>query len=288
MKKKITSLILGLVMALMLIPTALADGEWKVTVGNDLTQAQREEAFKMLGVKEDEVQLFTITIDEEKALLGSFVPSEKIGSRSLSCASVRPAAEGEGIKVTTQNITWVSETMYASALATAGVKDAEVNVACPVKVSGTAALAGIFKAYEATAGALTDVAKETAAEELVTTGELGDVIGQKEAAELISLLKEKALKEGYDKPETVRPLVIQVAGDLNITLTDEQLDTITNLIVSIVKLDIDPNQLANQVQKINDSLKGLAETSEKAAGFVEGIRNFFVSLGNWLKGLFGG
>lgn len=287
MKKKALCLVLGLMMALMMMPAALADGEWKVTLGNDLTQSQREEVFSMLGVKEDEVQLFTITIDEEKALLGDLVPSDKIGTCSLSCASVRPLAEGDGIKVSTQNITWVSETMYASALATAGVKDAEVKVACPVKVSGTAALAGIFKAYEATSGELSDIAKETATEELVTTGELGEIIGQEQAAELIAMIKQKILELGYDNPDTVRPVVIQVAGDLNITLTDDQIETITNLIVSIANLDIDPAQLASQVQKINDSLKDLAQTSEKASGFVESIKNFFANLGNWFKSLFG-
>lgn len=107
MKKKALCLVLGLMMALVMTPAAWADGEWKVTLGNDLTQGQREEVFDMLGVKEDEVQLFTITIDEEKALLGDLVPSDKIGTRSLSCASVRPLAEGDGIKVSTQNITWV-------------------------------------------------------------------------------------------------------------------------------------------------------------------------------------
>jgi len=287
MKKKALCLVLGLMMALVMTPAAWADGEWKVTLGNDLTQGQREEVFDMLGVKEDEVQLFTITIDEEKALLGDLVPSDKIGTRSLSCASVRPLAEGDGIKVSTQNITWVSETMYASALATAGVKDAEVKVACPVKVSGTAALAGIFKAYEATSGELSDIAKETATEELVTTGELGDIIGQEQAAELIAMIKQKILELGYDNPDTVRPVVIQVAGDLNITLTDDQIETVTNLIVSIANLDIDPAQLASQVQKINDSLKDLAQTSEKASGFVESIKNFFANLGNWFKSLFG-
>ncbi|MFR1759467.1 MAG: DUF1002 domain-containing protein, partial [Christensenellaceae bacterium] len=161
------------------------------------------------------------------------------------------------------------------------------KVACPVKVSGTAALAGIFKAYEATSGELSDIAKETATEELVTTGELGEIIGQEQAAELIAMIKQKILELGYDNPDTVRPVVIQVAGDLNITLTDDQIETITNLIVSIANLDIDPAQLASQVQKINDSLKDLAQTSEKASGFVESIKNFFANLGNWFKSLFG-
>ena len=195
-------------------------------------------------------------------------------------------AEGDGIQVTTQNINWVSESMYASALATAGIKDAEVNVACPVKVSGTAALAGIFKAYEATSGELSEVAKDVAAEELVTTGELGDIIGQEQAAQLIALVKQKILELGYNKAENVRPVVIEVAKELNITLTEEQIDTITNLIVTIANMDIDPAALAAQVQKINDSLNGLAETSEKAMSFVESIRDFFNNLVEWFSSLF--
>ena len=286
MKKKIISLVLALMLAVTAMPAALADGEWKVTLGGDLSEAQREEVLEMLGISEDEVQLFTVTIDEEKALLGDLVPAEKIGSRSLSCASVRPLAEGDGIQVTTQNINWVSESMYASALATAGIKDAEVKVACPVKVSGTAALAGIFKAYEATSGELSEVAKEVAAEELVTTGELGDIIGQEQAAQLIALVKQKILELGYNKAENVRPVVIEVARELNITLTEEQIDTITNLIVTIANMDIDPAALAEQVQKINDSLKGLAETSEKAMSFVESIRDFFNNLVEWFSSLF--
>lgn len=100
------------------------------------------------------------------------------------------------------------------------------------------------------------------------------------------MIKQKILELGYDNPDTVRPVVIQVAGDLNITLTDDQIETVTNLIVSIANLDIDPAQLASQVQKINDSLKDLAQTSEKATGFVESIKNFFTNLSSWFKSLF--
>ena len=155
-----------------------------------------------------------------------------------------------------------------------------------MKVSGTAALAGIFKAYEATSGELSEVAKEVAAEELVTTGELGDIIGKEQAAQLIALVKQKILELGYNKAENVRPVVIEVAKELNITLTEEQIDTITNLIVTIANMDIDPAALAAQVQKINDSLKGLAETSEKAMSFVESIRDFFNNLVEWFSSLF--
>ncbi len=38
--------------------------------------------------------------------------------------------------------------MYISALATAGITDARIIVASPFEVSGTAALTGVYKAYE--------------------------------------------------------------------------------------------------------------------------------------------
>ena len=157
---------------------------------------------------------------------------------------------------------------------------------CPVKVSGTAALAGIFKAYEATSGELSETAKDVAAKELVTTGELGDIIGQEQAAKLIALVKQKILELGYDKAENVRPVVIQVAKELNITLTDEQIDTITNLIVTIVNMDIDPAELAAQVEKINKGLKDLAATSQKAMSFVESIRDFINNLVEWFASIY--
>jgi len=283
--KKWIAVLLTALMLLAMIPTALADGEWKVSLGNDLTADQRNEALNMLGVNENEVQIFTITIDEEKALLGGKVDAEKLGSRSLSCISIRPLAEGEGINVTTQNITWVTEAMYASAMATAGIKDAEVKVACPLKVSGTAALAGIFKAYEATSGALDSVAKDTAASELVTTGELGDVIGMDEATKLIALVKEQIIANGYDDPAKVREVVLSVAKELGIELTDAQVEQIVNLVVNIATLDIDPEALQNQLNKINAKLRDLASTSEQALGFVQSIKNFFAKLLSWLTSL---
>ena len=47
-----------------------------------------------------------------------------------------------------KNINWVTDAMYTNALITAGVKDAEIQITAPFKVSGTAALTGLMKAYE--------------------------------------------------------------------------------------------------------------------------------------------
>lgn len=42
--------------------------------------------------------------------------------------------------------------MYKNALTTAGITDADIIVAGPKPISGTAALVGIFEAYEAMTG----------------------------------------------------------------------------------------------------------------------------------------
>ena len=86
-----------------------------------------------------------VTNAEEHALLGETVPASYLGSRAVSSAYVRPMEAGSGLRISTHNITWVSRRMFAQALITAGVRDAEVIVAAPVPVSGTAALTGIFK-----------------------------------------------------------------------------------------------------------------------------------------------
>ena len=182
--KKAAALLLAFLM--LLVPaTALADetnvtdtttAESFVCYGDDLNSEQFEKVMNLLGADLSKDQLIKVTIDDEKALLGSIISADKIGSRSLSSARVTLTGEGTGISVTTQNINWVTSSMYSSALATAGVDNARIVVAAPVEVSGTAALAGILKAYESAASTqLSDEAKAVAGSEMVLTGDLADM-----------------------------------------------------------------------------------------------------------------
>ena len=71
-----------------------------------------------------------------------------IGTRALSSVTVEQKDDGNGVNVTTQNISYCTSGMYRNALITAGIKNADVKVAGPFKISGTAALVGVMKAYE--------------------------------------------------------------------------------------------------------------------------------------------
>ena len=83
--------------------------------------------------------------------------------------------QGSGLSVTVNNVSWCTPDMYRNAFTTAGITDARITVAAPFPVSGTAALAGIYKAYEDMTGQKLDTAvKDVGTQELTVTGTEGE------------------------------------------------------------------------------------------------------------------
>ena len=283
---------------MLLVPaTALADetnvtdtttAESFVCYGDDLNSEQFEKVMNLLGADLSKDQLIKVTIDDEKALLGSIISADKIGSRSLSSARVTLTGEGTGISVTTQNINWVTSSMYSSALATAGVDNARIVVAAPVEVSGTAALAGILKAYESAASTqLSDEAKAVAGSEMVLTGDLADMIGSDDAVELLAMVKNAIAEYHLDDYDSLRPYVEQGAKQLGVQLTEDQIDQITKLGVQIAKLDLDPEKLAGQLNGLVDNIQKIQKVQQSAGSIFTNIKTavqgFFNWIGSWFK-----
>ena len=294
--KKAAALLLAFLM--LLVPaTALADetnvtdtttAESFVCYGDDLNSEQFEKVMNLLGADLSKDQLIKVTIDDEKALLGSIISADKIGSRSLSSARVTLTGEGTGISVTTQNINWVTSSMYSSALATAGVDNARIVVAAPVEVSGTAALAGILKAYESAASTqLSDEAKAVAGSEMVLTGDLADMIGSDDAVELLAMVKNAIAEYHLDDYDSLRPYVEQGAKQLGVQLTEDQIDQITKLGVQIAKLDLDPEKLAGQLNGLVDNIQKIQKVQQSAgsifANIKTAVQGFFNWIGSWFK-----
>ena len=119
-----------------------ATGTPYVSLGADLDAGQRASVLELLGVSEADLEQYTVvtvTNEEEYEYLGDYLDAEVIGDQAISSALVVGREEGHGIQVTTQNVTYCTVGMYQNALATAGLKNADVTVAGPVKVTGTAA-----------------------------------------------------------------------------------------------------------------------------------------------------
>jgi len=292
--KRIFCWTIVLVLTLVFPLSALADAidppeeEIVVSLGADLNESQQKQMLELFGVKEDEVKILKVTNQEERDYLLGLIGEDKIGTRAISSAYVELLGEGEGIEVETHNISWVTREIYANALVTAGIENAKVIAAAPFKVSGTAALTGIMKAFEEATGIeLDEEAKEIANEELVTTGELAEEIGKDEAAALIKAIKEEIAKLKTKDEGEIRNIVINIAGNLNINLTQEQIDQIVELMKKISNLDLNVEKIAGQIEKIAGSLDDVKRVVEENKGFIKKILEAIESFFAWLRSLLG-
>ena len=285
--KKIIPLI---VLALVLYPAAAlaAPGDSRVAVGNDLTAFQKGVVYDYFGIEAGTAPEMTVTIEDEKAALSGIVPADKMGSRSISSVYIKELDAGAGIRVDTHNITWVTAEMYMAALDTAGVDDASVIVAAPTGVSGTAALTGIYKCYEDITGtALSDLAKDAANEELVRTGELAELLGSEQALEFMAELK-KALAESQNmSDDELRQIIRDTAVELEIELSDAQVEQLLGLTRKLAAMDLSPEELLEQAKRIQKSLERLQQTQAKANDFFQAVGNAWNTVVDWLKGIFG-
>ena len=288
MMKKTVFALLSLIIIFAQAAAFAAPGDARAAVGNDLTAFQKGVVYDYFGIQEGSVAELTVTIDDERAALSGVVPAKRMGSRSISSVYIKELDAGAGIRVDTHNITWVTAEMYMAALDTAGVDDASVIVAAPTGVSGTAALTGIYKCYEDITGtALSDLAKDAANEELVRTGELAELLGSEQALEFMAELK-KALAESQNmSDDELRQIIRDTAVELEIELSDAQVEQLLGLTRKLAAMDLSPEELLDQAKRIQKSLEKLQQTQEKANDFFQAVGNAWNTVVDWLKGIFG-
>jgi len=270
--KKLISIMLVFIVIVMPISSVMAieAGKSMIAIGGDLTDSERAKVYEYFNVDESNVSEVDINIEDEKKYLESVDPS-KIGSKSLSSIYVETKNEGDGLDIELNNIDWLTEEIYKNALITVGITDAKIIIAAPFNVSGTAALTGVFKAYEQLSGQeVSEDAKQTATEELVTTGNLSDDIGSEDAAAVVNDIK-LAMSEIKDMDdESVKEEIENIANEHNVTLSSKQIEELLKLARSFENVDLSSvyNELKNISDKFGDS------------GFWDKLVEFFKGLFN--------
>lgn len=254
------------------MPVAVqADSSNVVTLGANLTDEQKTSMYEYFGTSADEVVTIEVTNTDERKYMEGIASEEQIGTRTYSCSYVEPTSDG-GIQVKVANLTYVTSSMIASTLTTSGVENCNVVAASPIAVSGTGALTGIMMAYEKASGETLDEGqKEAATQELITTGELADAVGQDAATGLMNDVKEEVIEDGLTDSSEIQDAVDEAANTYNITLTQEQMDQIVSLMQTISQYDYD-------VKALKDTLKNLSGDDG----------GFFSNLWNSIKGIFNG
>ncbi|MBW3114440.1 MULTISPECIES: DUF1002 domain-containing protein [Bacillaceae] len=267
-----------------------------VVYGETLTSEQKKQVQEQFGMDEGtEVEEFTATGED----LVKYIEGENRNARMFSSAMITRKDKGEGLKVnivTPENITEVTNSMYSNALLTAGVENAVVDVASPVKVSGHSALVGIYKAYDVSGEKLDTVRMEVANEELSVATDLAKEAGidKEEVSKLLTEIKKEIAEQDPATKEEVEKIVEDKLKALNIELSPEDRQLLIDLFEKMRSLDIDfdnvQQQLDDLTKDIQTTIKDIVndegfgqKVSDFFTGLLEAIANFFKSI----KNLFG-
>ena len=261
----------------------------RVVIGADLNEDEIAYVYDSFGIDRNEVKELTVTNSDEREYLEGLVDDSLIGSKSISCIYIEALDEGEGLDVSVKNITWCTPDMYMNAMVTAGITDANVKIAAPFNVSGTAALTGIYKAYEDITGEkLDEDAKLVGTQELAITAELADEIGSADSTSIVNELK-LMLDETKDMTDDeLREEIKKIAAEYDVSLTDNQIDQLIKLCRSMEKLDTDAlKQKVEEVQQyLKDIVKTHGEVKQFLANVADTVTEFVNKVIDFFKGIF--
>lgn len=279
--KKLITILLIIVMAVgMIVPAYAENIQSRAVIGADLTDDQIAAVYNAFGIKRGDAIELRVTNGEERQWLQGYVDEGLIGTRSISCVYVELLPEGSGMDVTTSNITWCTGEMYISALATAGITDARIIVAAPFEVSGTAALTGVYKAYEDMTGKkLDDLAKLVSTQELTITGELANEIGGMDSTSIVNDLKLMLDETQKMTDDEIRAEIFDIAGRYNVSLTNTQIQQLIDLCRSLEGLDAD--SLKARVEEVQGTLQKVSDAKTKVVGFVETVKKVVTSVSSF-------
>lgn len=285
--KKLISTLLAVCLLAGAVPALAVDaGEARAVIGANLTDEQIADVYKNFGISRGDVTELRVTNADERKYLSGYVDDSVIGTNSISCVYIEVLDEGEGLDVTTSNINWCTSQMYVSALATAGITDAKIIVAAPFEVSGTAALTGVYMAYEDITGEkLDETAKLVSTQELTLTAELADKIGSYDSVEIVNELKLLLGETRNMTDEQLRAEIVSIASDLGVTLTDTQINQLISLCRSLEKLN--PDELKAKVESVQNTIAKLGQAKETVSNFLTGVKNVWNSIVDFFKNIFG-
>ena len=293
MKKILGALLSAFVLTMMLGITVFAKGTDQpvIALGADLSAEQRATVLNYMGISEADLvnyQVVTITNADEREYLSDYIDAELIGTRALSSVVVTPAEAGHGVVVTTQNINYCTTDMYRNALLTAGVKDADIMVVAPTQLSGTAGLIGAVKAYEdATGEEISDAAFDAALDEMITTGDIVQKsASDEEVEELIAYIKAKIAAGECENEDDIRKVIEEGMEKFNVSLTEDEIQKIIDVMMKVNELGLDPNVLLDQAKDLYDKFGDELLIKVQDEGFWGGIGNFFSAIADFFASLF--
>lgn len=284
-------LVIGIIVTLMIISpiygvsgfaitygeTTYANADWK----NSMNTYFQSKTSKNISDATSKV----ITASEVNAISTNITGRTYPSSEIFSCAMVDLSYnQGINVIVDTSKITVVTPKMYANALKSTGINNGYVVVSSPVSATGEAALAGVLKSYEIAVGTpIPDQAKKAATEEIYTETQIVNQTGQNpdKIADLFSKAMDQVQSQNLQDPTQIKVVVINVANNMNINLTDQQAQQIADSLAN-------SQQSQAGLTDFKNKLKNVTNQSVQSGGIVDQIMSFLQSIFNYLSNLISG
>ncbi len=266
-----------------------------VALGADLTEDQKQTVLDEMGVSQDKLSdytVVTVTNADEHQYLDSYLSSDLIGTKAISSCFVKTREDGAGIHVATKNISYCTSEMYENALVTAGLKNADVVVAAPFEVSGTAALVGVSKVYaEMTGTPLNAESVDAAADELVTTQQVAQSTGDADkTSDLIAALKADAVENKDMTEDEMKSKIQEYANQLGISLSDNDIQALITLMQHLAKTNLTTedirSQLSNLYKQLKDNGIDTGITDAQATSLIDKISAWLSQVWKSIQNLF--
>lgn len=225
-----------------------------------------------------------ITASEVNLISENISGTTYTSNEIVSCALVDLSySPGIDVVVDTSKITLVTPKMYENALKSTGITNGYVVVTSPVSATGESALAGVLKSYEVAAGTtIPDDAKKAATQTIYTQSDIANQTNQ--SADTIADLFEKAQTEVQNQNLTnvtqIQTIVINVANDMNINLTDDQAQEIATSLSNA-------QQAQGSLGDFKSSLENATQEASQSSGILNQIWTYLQSLFSDLQGMTG-
>ena len=298
----VATMLLGLVsQQVYAIDTTAINEKWgkpTVVYGGGLNDQQIKETSQLLGIKDENTVTTTKATGED--LVKYLGAGEANTSVMISSVMVQKRNKGEGVKVhiaTPKNITLVTSEQYANAAITAGVADAEIEVAAVSKVTGESALTGVYKAFEANGVVLDGKRTAVAQQELELTNQIAQEQSKEkgfDAAKLDQAMIDikKSLAEIKEKQgqvatkEDVERIVNEALKKygLDKVISPTQVNNIIQFALSYQQTSaIDSKQVLEQLNSLSNTVKGkIGQLVDQAnrEGWLDKIVTFFKEIFN--------
>ncbi|MGC9517245.1 MAG: DUF1002 domain-containing protein [Methanomicrobiales archaeon] len=229
-----------------------ANSQWKNSVINYF-KSQTDKNLNEANIK-------IITASEVNSISKSITGLTYTPDKIVSCALVDLSYD-QGIKIVVDKskISVVTPKMYANALKSTGIENGYVVVTSPVPASGESALAGVLKSYEVAVGEpIPEDAKKAATEELYLETQLVNQTGQNpdKIADLFEKVKTEVENQNLQDPVQIKVIVINIANNMNINLTDAQAQQIADAIANTQKAQGNLTDFKEKLQDVTQQVSG--------------------------------